>query len=240
MIKIFTAFAFLLAGYPAQGAEMKTKVFGYVEGFVEKVSPSPTRTGGSATAEGTVSRTQNAHEFNTPAIHAMVKSSIGKHSAFLNLAAPDGGNMLARNAWVEAALIPDYLNIRIGKLYRRFGLYNERLDAVPTYIGIEPPELFDSDHLLLTRTTNLMIHGTIAGFSWSLMTGNDERFSDQIPLGGDLRYTLSAGSWNILLGTSFYASGKAAPSVSVGSGSPNGGVVKLDDRRLFQCLRSIW
>jgi hypothetical protein len=99
----------------------------------------------------------------------------------LNLAAPGSGSkvedlsLLVRNAWVEAPLIDGSLILRAGKLYRRFGLSNEILDATPTFIGIEAPELFDEDHLLLTRTTNLMLHGSL-GFdsgvvNYALTTG---------------------------------------------------------------------
>jgi hypothetical protein len=30
---------------------------------------------------------------------------------------------------------------------------------IPNVIGIEPPEILDSDHLMVTRTTNFMVHG---------------------------------------------------------------------------------
>ena len=76
-------------------------------------------------------------------------------------ATPDDEPLSVRNAWVEVPIYRDRVLLRVGKTYRRFGLYNEILDAVPTFIGIEPPELFDKDHLIVTRTTNVMLHGTL-------------------------------------------------------------------------------
>ena len=60
--------------------------------------------------------------------------------------------------WGEYEFQP-WLKLRTGKLYRPFGLYNELLDAVPTYLGMEPPELFDKDHLMLPRYGKIMLHG---------------------------------------------------------------------------------
>jgi hypothetical protein len=99
-------------------------------------------------------------------LNVMVQGTVlERYRYFLNLAAPKAGEIGddvligVRNAWVEAPLVGDALQVRLGKTYRRFGLYNEILDATPTFIGIEPPELFDADHLMLTRTTNLMLSG---------------------------------------------------------------------------------
>ncbi len=170
----------------------------------------------------------------------MVKSRKGdKYSSYLNLNA-SGETVQTRNAWVEMKLKQDLLKFRIGKLYRPFGLYNERLDAVPTYIGIEPPELFDGDHLLLTRTTNMLLHGEmdLSGntLRYSLTTGNEERKSGEVPVGGDIRYTHVGMDSVLLVGTSFYFSNTAAPTKKVGEGSPDGGVVnwmKEDDYKVL-------
>ncbi len=120
----------------------------------------------------------------------------------------------------------NYLNIRWGKTYRPFGLYNEILDAVPTYIGIEPPEIFDKDHLMLTRTTNLMVHGSYStgphSFTYAFTTGNDQREGNEVPLGADLHYDFGT---MVRIGTSYYDTrGPAVASRSVGEGSPRGGV----------------
>ena len=126
---------------------------------------------------------------------------------------------------MEAPLWSTYVLIRAGKTYRRFGLYNEILDAVPTFIGVEPPELFDKDHLFLTRTTNLMVHGSVPVgdnvLSWALTTGNDERTEGAIPIGADVRFVIPG---RLTIGSSFYHSGGDAVSdTGVGDGSPRGG-----------------
>lgn len=214
--------------FSAQAKVGNTSIYGYIEGYVEKVEKSPTRSGGTSTSEGSVTRSENAHEFQTPNVRFMVKNTTGKYSSFLNIDA-SSGSVGMTNAWVESKLKGDLFKFRIGKMYRKFGLYNERLDAVPTYIGIEPPELFDGDHLLLTRTTNLMFHGERdfgdGTFYYSLATGNDERAGSEIPLGGDLRYTYYSDDVEWTFGSSFYLSHKAAPSQDVGDGSPDGGVL---------------
>jgi hypothetical protein len=159
------------------------------------------------------------------------RSNVGDHfGRSANKAADpiDDALLGVRNAWLEVPLVGDALQVRLGKTYRRFGLYNEILDATPTFIGIEPPELFDNDHLMLTRTTNFMVHGTLqpadfATVKWALTTGNDERAGLSIPVGGDLRVELAS---MLTLGTSFYWSGgDAVPGRGIGDGSPRGGVV---------------
>ncbi len=222
----FAAICTLSSGVMA--AKSNTSIYGYVEGYVEKVEKTPTRSGGNGTTEGQVTRVENAHEFQTPNVKFMVKNTTGKYSSFLNIDASEDSVTMS-NAWVESKLKGDYLKARIGKMYRKFGLYNERLDAVPTYIGIEAPELFDGDHLLLTRTTNFMFHGEKdlgeGTLYYSLSTGNDERAGSEIPLGGDVRYTLYGDDFEWTLGTSFYLSHKAAPSKGDEEGSPDGGVL---------------
>ena len=68
-----------------------------------------------------------------------------RFKTFVNLGAADAENVEVRNMWGEYKH-NQYLNVRLGKTYRRFGLYNEILDAVPTYIGIEPPERLTASH----------------------------------------------------------------------------------------------
>ncbi len=219
-------------------ADINTQVYGYIEGYVEKVEKSPSRSGGTSTTAGASERSNNPYEFDTPHIHVMAKSTSSKgYSAFLNLNASDGTTRVA-NAWFEGQIKGELLKFRIGKLYRPFGLYNERLDAAPTYIGIEAPELFDGDHLLLTRTTNFMIHGeTYLGsglFRYSLTTGNDEKMDNDVPVGGDVRYTSYGDTGEWTYGTSFYFSGKSGPTSGVGEGSPDGGVINWMDSDRFK------
>jgi len=162
-------------GTNALASDFQTEVYGYSEAYAEKVfsEPSVNDAGETVTAHA-------PHEFDVPHLFLMVNSRYGNvFQSFLALKAAGAGEVGVSNAWVQGDLLGRYLSVRAGKLYRRFGLYNEVLDAVPTYIGIEPPEVFDKDHLMLTRTTNLMVHGNAnlgdLYVEYALMTGNDER-----------------------------------------------------------------
>lgn len=217
------------AGVTDETPLFQSRLYGFINAYVEKVGKTPARD-----ANGDTIFETNPYEWDVLNFNVMLQGAIaGRYKYFFNLASDGAGSNVddatvdLRNAWVEVPLIPQYLNIRAGKTYRRFGLYNEILDAVPTFIGIEPPELFDKDHLMLTRTTNFMIHGAWAGelmtLNYSLTTGNDERSSDSLPLGGDVNADF--GGW-LKIGTSFYFSGpKSVPSRAVGEGSPRGGVL---------------
>jgi hypothetical protein len=207
----------------------QAKLYGFIDSYYEKVAKTPD----SIDDQGKTVWAENPGEFDVLNFNVMVQGAVyEKYRFFINLASPGAGGNIddepvsVRNAWVEAPLVAGYLNIRAGKTYRRFGLYNEIMDAVPTFIGIETPEIFDKDHLMLTRTTNLMLHGSVEVGSpvlnYSLTTGNDEAGKGAIPIGGDLNLDMPIG---LKLGTSFYVSGgKATPSRAVGEGSPRGGV----------------
>ena len=215
----------------------RTKLYGFIDYHAEKVAETPD----SVDADGNTVYVDNPWELDILNLNVMLQGALyDKYRFFLNLAAPGSGSnvedlsLLVRNAWLEAPLVNGLLILRAGKLYRRFGLYNEILDATPSFIGIEAPELFDKDHLLLTRTTNLMLHGSL-GFesgvvNYALTTGADERDAGALPIGADLQVELN---WGLTLGSSFYhTGGEAVPSVAVGDGSPKGGVVNwmLHDR----------
>ncbi len=207
----------------------QTRLYGFINAYVEKVAKTPYRDAADETAYEV-----NPYEWDVLNFNVMLQGSVkGRYKYFFNLVGNGAGSNTddtsidLRNAWVEMPIINDYLNVRAGKTYRRFGLYNEILDAVPTFIGIEPPELFDKDHLMLTRTTNFMVHGAAATnaftVNYSATTGNDERNMDTVPLGADLN--VEFGTW-LKFGSSFYYSGpNARPSRGVGDGSPRGGVL---------------
>lgn len=206
-----------------------TRVYGYIDAHIEKVARTPA----SIDTNGNTVYENNPIEYDIPSLNVMVQGDIvSRYKYFLNLSALGAGSVTedaatgVRNAWLEAPLAGDYLKVRIGKTYRRFGLYNEILDATPTFIGIEPPELFDNDHLMLTRTTNLMVHGGVnigeSGIYYSVATGADERKGESFPIGVDLHYDYGT---MLRIGTSFYATGgDAVSSRAVGDGSPTGGV----------------
>lgn len=206
------------------------KLYGYIDSYFENSFGAPTGLLGS---DGRPAYTEGDWGWDVLNLHVMTQGSIyGKYRFFVNMVARSAGAMgtdqfvRIRNAWVEAPLFGSALQVRLGKTYRRFGLYNEILDAVPTFIGIEPPELFDPDHLMLTRTTNVMVHGSFAlpkvTLMYSVNAGNDERIDKAFPIGGDLRLDYSG---ILLVGTSFYWSGGPAQSAqAVGDGAPTGGV----------------
>lgn len=134
--------------------------------------------------------------------------------------------------------------VRTGRMYRRFGLYNERLDQIPTFMGIEPPELFDTDHLFLSRTTDFMVHGEKAlskgKLTYALTTGNGEGgpILKATPLGFDGRF--ESDELQLIVGTSGYFSSmgstKSASTVGFASGSPNGGILPWMDEDKFNVL----
>lgn len=214
------------------------RLYGFIDAHFEQVARTPV----GVDENGETIMASNPSEIDVTNFNVMLQGTVySRYRYFVNLAAPGAGSpaedsgVAVRNAWVELPLFREYFNFRIGKTYRRFGLYNEQLDAVPTFIGIEPPEMFDDDHLLLTRTTNIMLHGTFttldSSFSYALTTGTDERAGQEVPIGADLRYDYGR---TFRLGTSYYTSnGDAVPSVQPGEGAPLGGVPSWMDTDEF-------
>ncbi len=180
-------------------------------------------------------------EWTSPYFNMMFQHHLNdQFRAFINLNGSGAGNIDIRNYWAEYSS-SNYLQIRLGKIYRKFGLYNEILDAVPTYYGIEAPELFDADHLMISRTTTLMINGNLylsnGSLNYSFSTDNGEGGSvkNTFPLGFDLNYVFSGG--DITVGTSGYLSGgNALPDISVGDGSPKSGVLPWMSKDDFNVL----
>lgn len=217
------------------------RVYGYIDALYEKSAPEPSGIGNN----NETLFSKSPAEWDVANFHLMIQGNVfGAYRYYINLAAPGSGSpgedaaIGLRNAWVEFPIYRDLFNFRVGKMYRRFGLYNEILDAVPTFIGIEPPEMFDGDHLMLTRTTNAMLHGKLsandATIAYALSTGNDERADAEIPMAADLRFTFQPG---ITLGGSFYTTnGDAVPSVDLDGGNPIGGVanwMEKDDFKVY-------
>ncbi len=113
----------------------------------------------------------------TPSFHLYGATRINDN---INLLFNLGNNddvIEVKNAWGNI-MINNFIQFKFGKIYRKFGLFNEKLDQLPTFYGIEPPELFDKDHLMLPRTTTFEIHGKVHKgsnvFEYSLNTGNGE------------------------------------------------------------------
>ena len=214
------------------------RLYGFIDAHFEQVAKTPV----GVDEDGETVMSSNPSEIDVTNFNVMLQGTVySRYRYFVNLASPGAGSpaedasLAVRNAWVELPLFREYFNFRIGKTYRRFGLYNELLDAIPTFIGIEPPEMFDDDHLLLTRTTNIMLHGIFttsdSSFSYALSTGTDEREGHQVPIGADLRYDFRN---NFRLGTSYYTTnGDAVPSKELGEGAPLGGVATWMDEDEF-------
>jgi hypothetical protein len=166
----------------------------------------------------------------------------GKISYLFNLAR-NNDFLEIRNAYGNFG-ITDAFQIRVGKMYRKFGLYNERLDQIPTFIGIEAPEMLDADHLFLMRTTNLMVHGEFQNprrvISYALMTDNGEGGPKKgvVSLGWDVRYKSYVNS--LIVGTSGYSSSisnnNTTSTVDFASGSPQGGILPWMDGDRFNVM----
>ena len=208
--------------------DKKFYLYGYVNANVQKTFDVPSYGPGETTE-----RTSEPLEW-TPIrnFHLYGQGNLSSKISYLFNLARNGDLIEIRNAWGNFAL-RDIIQIRVGKMYRKFGLYNEKLDQIPTFIGIEPPEMFDTDHLFLTRTTSFMIHGQKdsprARVSYALMTDNGEAgpSPNLIPIGWDFRVKSYKSS--MIIGTSGYASSinktRAGSTVALGSGPPNGGIL---------------
>lgn len=214
-----------LVATPVASAQDSFHLYGYFSNRLEKVYQEPGLDSGGSTV-----KESSPMEWSSPFFNIMVQQNLSSNfKAFANLSGADAEQVDVRNMWGEynhsAAL-----NVRVGKTYRKFGLYNEMLDAVPSYMGIEPPEMFDQDHLILSRTTNVMVHGSVpAGdnmLSYAITSDDGEGAPREgtIPVGIDLNYTFRYDQ--VKIGTSYYNSnGPTGSDVSVGSGSPRTGVL---------------
>jgi hypothetical protein len=203
-------------------------LYGYINSNFQKTFSYPT------TGDDGSTQTESDPAEWTPVrnFHIYGKGNFTRNISYLFNLAYNDEFIEVRNAWGNFAF-KDGLQVRVGKMYRKFGLYNERLDQIPTFIGIEPPEMLDSDHLFLTRTTSFMIHGQFQNsdrvISYALMTDNGENGPQKsvIPVGWDLRYKSYRNSF--IIGTSGYASSmnstKSTSTVSLGEGSSEGGIL---------------
>jgi hypothetical protein len=188
---------------------------------------------------GNVETESPPRQFAHPFFAVMLRHEPAERvQVFVNLNGSTSGAVSVRNAWGEYTFSRAF-SVRMGRIYRKFGLYNEVLDAVPSYYGIEPPETFDSDHLIVSRTTTLMALGEVTvprgRVEWSVATDNGEGsiVTGAVPVQGDLRLHL-AGS-KLTFGVSGYSSGGEMNSdVKVGGGSPKSGVLPWVARDSFK------
>ncbi len=211
---------------PTWGAAQENlSVYGYFSTRLEQGINVPSWDGAQ------IVRETPPHEFSSPFFSLMAQSTMGERfRVYVNINGADGGGLATiRNSWGEYNG-SNAFNLRIGRMYRRFGLYNEILDATPTYYGIEPPETFDTDHLIVSRTTMAMVYGrkpTPNGdFNYSVTTDNGEGgvVKNAVPVGGDVNFAVKGGRGTV--GVSGYTSGGWAVSdVALGDGSPKAGVL---------------
>ncbi len=220
-------------------AQQQMSVYGYFSTRLEKVYNEPGLNGTQVVKESP------PREFSHPFFNVMFQHQMAdRFKAYVNLNGSGAGEIDVRNVWGEYSA-SQYANFRFGKIYRRFGLYNEILDAVPSYYGIEPPEAFDQDHLLITRTTTLMFYGSAplgtATFNYSLSTDNGESGGldgeGTLPVGfdGNVRF----GRGRFVVGVSGYTTGgRTAPDRGVGEGSPRSGVLPWMESDDFQIVNA--
>lgn len=201
------------------------RLYGYLGARLERAFKIASVDGGGETVKAS-----DPWEWSASGFHLYGTAQINRDlSALFNIEG-DGETISLRNAWGNLK-ISDGLQFRSGMTYRRFDLFNEKLDQLPAFLGIEPPELFDGDHLMLPRTSLFMVHGEKAlgqgTLSWSLDTDNGEGGPQNgvVPVGWDARYRTGT----ILFGISGYMSSlgdaRTAPGVSLGDGAPTGGVL---------------
>jgi hypothetical protein len=172
--------------------DRKLKLYGYINTNAEQQYGFP-----SVANDGTTLKEDDPFAWvPVKAFHLYGSAYLSERIEVLfNLAYADE-TIEVRNAWGNFKLRSEF-QVRVGKMYRRFGLYNEKLDQIPTFIGIEPPEIFDGDHLFVTRTTSLMLHGNFTKrattFSYALTTENGEGGEKKgvVPLGWDLRMKMT-------------------------------------------------
>jgi hypothetical protein len=203
-------------------------LYGYINSNVQKTFNYPSLAG-----DGSTQTSSDPVEWSPIRnFHIYGKGNFSTKISYLFNLARNNDFLEIRNAWGNFAF-KDQFQIRVGKMYRKFGLYNERLDQIPTFIGIEPPEMLDTDHLFLTRTTNFMFHGWMQNatrvISYALMTDNGENGPQKkvIPIGWDLRYKSFTNPF--IIGSSGYCSSisntKSSSTVALGDGSPAGGIL---------------
>ena len=230
-----TSIGLSMASNLACASDLKT--FGYLSWRTEKVWDELALDSNANTIKDDAPREISIPSFNIMMLHQVND----KLKFFANLSGENTENITVRNAWGEYQFNEKF-NLRLGKSYRRFGLYNELLDAVPTYIGIEAPELFDGDHLIISRETLAMIHGSIpygdGEIKYSFSTDNGEggpTTDDNIPIGFDVRYDNLFNGY--LFGISGYSSnGDTTSDIAVGEGSPNTGVLPWMTKDDFSVL----
>lgn len=215
----FTAAVVLLCMRPAYS---EVNIYGYLSLYYENVGPD-SRAPDNDKGDPPV--------FDYANLVFMLNAQVTDHiRAFVSLKGAEGIDV--STYWGEYAF-KQYLKLRVGKMYRPFDLYNELLDAVPTYLGMEPPELFDGDHLMLPRYGKIMLHGGVSigmdYLKYAYILDSDETMqasnNDETTLshGWDINYNIRD---MVTIGHSGYiANEQNGSSTEIGNGSPNTGML---------------
>lgn len=203
-------------------AQENLTIYGYLSLYFENVGPLSNDPSDEKGDPG---------EFDYANLNVMLQSNVSDNvRAFVNLAGTSG--LEVKNYWGEY-VVSDKIKIRAGKIYRPFGQFNELLDAVPTYLGMEPPELFDKDHLMLPRVGKIMLHGgTDVGenyLTYAYMLDSDENMlasnNEELSLSHSWNLKFSMMNDNLVFGHSgFLANEVNGSATGVGEGSPRTGV----------------
>ena len=233
MKKIFFVLAILLffsLSVLKADTENKLSIFGYFSVNIEDVmkAPSGIDAGGKTTYEN------SAVEFAYPHFDLMLLSMpTDRLKIFVDIGYMDKEELELVNYFGEYSF-SDAFKLSIGKRLRVFGLFNENLQAVPTYLGIEPPELFDKDHLMLERNTTIMLGGNFflgkGSLRYTLSTSQGESANKHRPLGWDIRWEYED---KLIIGHSGYYSSQKSSTRDVGEGSPRGGIAPWMDHDTF-------
>ncbi len=175
---------------------------------------------------GETVKTSEPLDFSDPEGHIYTKVRYGAFEGSVDFFASTEATR------VEAAAVSfdfgeeSQFSIQAGKMFRKFDLYNETLNHYIVFMGIEAPELFDSDHTI-PRYANLSFSWWLGKWNFNVDTGNSESGAKQdlVPLGWDFRYDYGG----LVFGTSGYSSsitGKSTvPGVELGEGPAKGGVL---------------
>ncbi len=220
-------FAFIFAILLIVGSKsvlaQTAKIYGNLSLYYEKVWAMSDAPAGDKGPPG---------EFDYAHLHIMMQSDItDKVRAYINLEGTN--NIEVRNYWGEY-IFSNWLRLRVGKIYKPFGQFNEILDAHHTYLGMEPPELFDKDHLMLPKTGKIMVHGGASinnnFLTYSYMLDSDEKMLSSnneektLSHSWDLNYSIMNDS--ITIGHSGFLANEANGSATpLGTGPPNTGVL---------------
>lgn len=225
MVKLSNTLILVSATFFTVMAE--TNFFGYFSLYYENVGPMKNGDGILAGQD----EKGDPGEFDYANFILMVQSNVTDNvRAYASLKGP--GDIGLQTYWGEY-VYRDYLKLRTGKVYRPFGQFNELLDAVPTYLGMEPPELFDNDHLMLPRHGKIMVHGGVDVknnyLRYAYMLDSDENMlssnNKELTLSHSWDVNFSVGDMLTVGNSGFVANEQNGSATGLGEGSPRTGVL---------------